>query len=61
MLILNEIITGVDDAEEGELFHVRFTSPAGTATLATRWTQIMGRWKIAHVAVIETVQTPATD
>jgi hypothetical protein len=40
-----------DDAE-GELFHVRFDSEAGSATLATRWKQIMGQWKITEVALV---------
>ena len=40
-----------DDAD-GELFHVRFDSPAGSATLAARWEEVMGQWKITEVALV---------
>ena len=41
-----------DDAE-GDLFHVRFDSEAGSATLAARWKEVMGQWKITEVALVE--------
>jgi hypothetical protein len=46
-----EIEEQTDDAE-GELFHVRFDSPAGSATLAARWKEVMGQWKITEVALV---------
>lgn len=50
-------ITGYTVAElgqdgEAELFHITFESPAGTATLATRWEQVMGQWKITEVGLV---------
>ena len=37
---------------DAELFHVTFESPAGTATLATRWEQVMGQWKITEIGLV---------
>jgi len=37
---------------DGELFHVTFRSPMGTATLAATWKQLMGQWKIVSVALV---------
>ncbi|GAB4339640.1 MAG: hypothetical protein Kow0010_27680 [Dehalococcoidia bacterium] len=50
-------ITGYHIDEMGsdgdtELFHVTFESPAGTATLATRWAQVMGQWKIVEIGLV---------
>jgi len=50
-------ITGYTIAEAGrdgeaELFHVTFESAAGSATLATRWEQVMGQWKITEVGLV---------
>jgi len=50
-------ITGYEIAEigpegDGEVFHIAFTSPAGKATLAATWKQIMGQWKIAAVSLV---------
>jgi len=46
-------IEEIESSPESGLFHVTFTSPAGTATLAARWQLIMGLWKIADVGLIE--------
>lgn len=32
-------------------FDVTFVSPAGTATLATTWKRVLGRWKVAGVSL----------
>jgi hypothetical protein len=47
-----------EDEEEGSVFNVTFHSEAGTATLATRWKQIMGQWKIAGVELVSAQVEP---
>jgi hypothetical protein len=37
---------------DAEVFQATFSSSAGTATLATKWKQILGQWKITEVAVV---------
>ena len=37
---------------DAHVFHVTFTSSAGTATLATKWKQIMGQWKVTGIELI---------
>ncbi len=37
---------------EAEVFEARFLSEVGTATLATKWKQLMGQWKIVEVALV---------
>ena len=44
-------------AGEGELFHVTFNSPVGTATLATTWKLVMGQWKLAAVELVKAEMT----
>ena len=34
------------------LFHVKFVSDAGTATLAASWKLIMGQWKVVAVSLV---------
>jgi len=34
------------------LFHVKFISDAGTATIAASWKLIMGQWKIVAVSLV---------
>lgn len=51
-------ITGFELAEvssepEDALFHVTFTSPAGTATLSTQWKRLTGVWKLAGIGLID--------
>jgi hypothetical protein len=41
---------GGDD--ETETFHVTFLSASGTATVAARWKQVMGQWKIASLELV---------
>ena len=41
------------DEAEGDLFHVRFDSPQGTATIAARWKQVLGQWKITEVSLVQ--------
>jgi hypothetical protein len=50
-------IQGYDLLDFGEydgaqVFHVTFTSDAGTATIAASWKQVMGQWKIVSVSLI---------
>lgn len=45
------------EGEDEATFDVIFVSPAGTAILATTWKRILGRWKIAGIALI--AATPA--
>lgn len=40
------------DGGEGEMIHVRFDSEAGSATIAARWKEVMGQWRITEVALI---------
>lgn len=40
------------DGGDGELIHVRFDSEAGSATIATRWKEVMGQWKITEVELV---------
>lgn len=37
---------------EAQVFHVRFGSSIGHATLSTAWKQIMGQWKITAVGLV---------
>ncbi len=52
-------ITGyaiTEQAGEGDLFHVRFDSDVGSATLGIRWKQVMGQWKITEVTLEEALE-----
>ncbi|MEZ4493659.1 MAG: hypothetical protein R3C29_10160 [Dehalococcoidia bacterium] len=42
---------------ESETFNVTFTSAIGTATVAARWKQVLGQWKIAGIALVSAEQT----
>jgi hypothetical protein len=46
-----EVMEELADSEE-PLFHVTFRSALGSATLATRWKTVLGRWKITSVQVV---------
>ena len=37
---------------DAHVFHVTFASSAGTATLATKWKQIMGQWKVTGIELV---------
>jgi len=55
-------ITGYELRDAGpdgdaEVFHVTFTSSMGSATLATRWKQIMGQWKVTGIELVAADQT----
>jgi hypothetical protein len=54
-----EIVEAGQDAES-ETFHVTFHSEAGTATLSTRWKQILGHWKIAELGLVSAEAAPGT-
>ena len=50
-------ITGYEIEEKGEadggsLFHVTFTAAIGTATLAARWKEVLGQWKIVGASLV---------
>lgn len=50
-------IQGYEIADAGsngdaEVFDVTFRSDIGTATIAASWKQVMGQWKIVHVALV---------
>ena len=56
-------VTGYELTEAGkdgedEVFHVTFHSTAGSATLMTKWRQMMGQWKIVGIG---RVQEPADE
>ena len=46
---------------ESETFNVTFNSAAGTATIATRWKQVLGQWKIAGIELVSAEQTEQPD
>ncbi len=46
---------GVDG--ESETFNVTFISAVGTATVAARWKQVLGQWKIAAIELLSAQQT----
>jgi hypothetical protein len=52
-------ITEIGPEGDGEVFHIAFTSAAGSATLAATWRQIMGQWKIAAVSLVSAEPGPA--
>lgn len=59
-------ITGYEIEEAGrdddsETFNVTFQSPAGTATIAVRWTQVMGQWKIAGLSLVSAEAAEQSD
>jgi len=41
-----------------ETFHVTFTSSIGRATVALRWKQIMGQWKITEAGLVSAEPAP---
>ena len=43
---------------ESQTFHVTFQSEAGTATLSTRWKQVLGQWKIAELGLVSAQAAP---
>ena len=49
-------LTELPSGDEGELFHVTFTSPQGQATLAATWKQVMGQWKITAIGIVSAEQ-----
>jgi hypothetical protein len=50
-------IEDVGSDGESETFNVTFTSAAGTATIAARWKQVLGQWKIAAIQLVSAQQT----
>jgi hypothetical protein len=51
-------LTEVGRDGDDEVFHVTFHSTAGSATLMTKWRQLMGQWKIVGIG---RVQEPAEE
>ncbi len=45
-------LTELGSDGDAEVFNVTFISSAGTATLATKWKQIMGQWKVTGIELI---------
>ena len=45
-------VTELPPDGEAQIFHVRFASSIGHATLSTAWKQIMGQWKITTVGLV---------
>lgn len=45
-------VTEMPPDGEARVFHVRFGSSVGHATLSTAWKPIMGQWKITAVALV---------
>jgi hypothetical protein len=41
-----------EPAGDAQVYEVRFDSPAGHATLATEWKQVVGQWKITGVRLV---------
>ncbi len=50
----------LDFGDDGgtHLFHVKFVSDAGTATLAASWKLIMGQWKVVAVSLVSADPAP---
>lgn len=53
-------LTEVESGPDNAVFHVTFSSPAGSATLSAGWLRIAGLWKIANVGLIEARPADAT-
>lgn len=45
-------------SEEAEVFNVTFTSAIGKATVAETWKPVMGKWKLAGIAIVSVEPTP---
>lgn len=50
-------LTEVGADGEATVFHVTFTSSMGKATLATKWKQVMGQWKVTGIELISAEPT----
>lgn len=52
-------VTEMPPDGEAQVFHVRFRSSIGHATLSMSWKPVMGQWKITAVALVSVEPTGA--